>query len=113
MRIEAVGGSRLNCALGEAEAARRSHGEAGGEGSVEVWDVAGGEEAFVVQTSAGEPWFAWSPDGERLAVSDGAEGRLAILDRSGRELTHTSFSNGWVGHVAFTPGTSSRFWRLN
>ncbi|HET9665372.1 MAG TPA: hypothetical protein VFP09_01390 [Desertimonas sp.] len=74
-----------------------------GEGSVEVWDVAGGEEAFVVQTSAGEPWFAWSPDGERLAVSDGAEGRLAILDRSGRELTHTSFSNGWVGHVAFTP----------
>lgn len=46
-------------------------------------------------------WFAWSPDGEVLAVTDGAHGRLIIVDRTGRELNRVDLPDVWAGHVGF------------
>ena len=63
------------------------------DGSVRVWDVETGRDAFTVDpgpTVPGTPWMdvAWNPDGDLLAVAanDGRTGRVTIFDRSGREV---------------------------
>ena len=51
-----------------------------------MWAAENGKEVFAIVTGSGFPWFAWSPDGQVLAVTDGIHGRVFIVDRSGREL---------------------------
>jgi WD40 repeat protein/DNA-binding SARP family transcriptional activator/class 3 adenylate cyclase len=81
------------------------------DGSVRVWDLESGREAFTVNpgpTVPARPWMdvAWNPVGDLLAVAanDGRTGRVTIVDRSGREVTvlQEKFSTA-VGSVAFSP----------
>ena len=64
------------------------------DGTVRVWEVASGHDAFTVDpgpTFVGAPYMdlAWSPDGDVLAVAanDGRTGRLTLVDQTGREVT--------------------------
>ncbi len=59
------------------------------DGSVRVWDMQTGRDAFTVDpgpTLAPYMNVAWSPDGDLLAIAanDGRSGRATIVDRSGR-----------------------------
>ena len=81
------------------------------DGSVRVWDLRTGREAFTVDpgpTSPGEPFMDvdWAPAGDLLAVAanDGATGRVTIVDRTGRVRAvlqeEVDFA---IGSVAFSP----------
>jgi WD40 repeat protein/DNA-binding SARP family transcriptional activator len=61
------------------------------DGSVRVWDMQTGRDAFTVDpgpTLAPYMNVSWSPDGDLLAIAanDGRSGRATIVDRSGRRL---------------------------
>ncbi len=61
------------------------------DGTVRVWDMQTGRDAFTVDpgpTMAPYMDLTWSPDGDLLAVAaaDGRTGRATIFDRSGRRL---------------------------
>jgi WD40 repeat protein len=82
------------------------------DGTVRVWDLATGRDAFTVDpgpTLPGAPFMdvAWSPDGDLLAIAanDGITGRVTILDRAGREaIEPLQQEHGIaVGSVAFSP----------
>jgi WD40 repeat protein len=57
-------------------------------GSVQVWDVATGRQAFTVALDGDVSDVAWSPTGDVLAAVGGDTTRawVAIVDRSGRRL---------------------------
>jgi WD40 repeat protein/DNA-binding SARP family transcriptional activator/class 3 adenylate cyclase/energy-coupling factor transporter ATP-binding protein EcfA2 len=57
-------------------------------GSVQVWDVATGRQAFTVSLDGDVYDVAWSPTGDVLAAAggDATRGWVAIVDRSGRTL---------------------------
>jgi WD40 repeat protein/DNA-binding SARP family transcriptional activator len=67
---------------------------------VEVFDLETGDVRFAVRTSAEWPHFAWTADGAGLAVSDGAVGRLTVVDRDGATMSELEVDTGWVGFVA-------------
>jgi WD40 repeat protein/DNA-binding winged helix-turn-helix (wHTH) protein len=81
------------------------------DGSVRVWDVRTGRDAFPVSpgpTLPGAPYMdvTWSPAGDYLgiAANDGTTGRVTIVDRSGRQVTVLQEEFGIaVGSVAFSP----------
>jgi WD40 repeat protein/DNA-binding SARP family transcriptional activator len=82
------------------------------DGTVRVWDLATGRDAFTVDpgpTLPGAPYIdvAWSPAGDLLAIAanDGLTGRVTILDRAGREaIEPLQQEHGIaVGSVAFSP----------
>lgn len=79
------------------------------DGTVHVWDVETGREAFGVDTGdAVAPWVyvAWDADGERLAVAanDGRTGRVTVVDRTGRVVAVRQEELGTaIGGVTFTP----------
>ena len=82
------------------------------DGTVRVWDLATGRDAFAVDpgpTLPGAPYMdvGWSPDGDLLAIAanDGLTGRVTILDRAGREaIEPLQMEHGIaVGSVAFSP----------
>jgi WD40 repeat protein/DNA-binding SARP family transcriptional activator len=82
------------------------------DGTVRVWDLATGRDAFSVDpgpTLPGAPFVdvAWSSTGDLLAIAanDGLTGRVTILDRTGREaIEPLQHQHGIaVGSVAFSP----------
>jgi WD40 repeat protein/DNA-binding SARP family transcriptional activator len=81
------------------------------DGTVRVWDLATGRDAFTVDPGpvpGGDLIdVAWSPAGDLLAIAanDGLTGRVTILDRSGREaIEPLQQEHGIaVGSVAFSP----------
>ena len=79
------------------------------DGSIRVWDVRTGRDAFTVDpgpTQAPYMDVTWSPAGDFLAVSanDGFTGRVTVVDRSGRRVTVLQEKFGFaVGGVAFSP----------
>jgi WD40 repeat protein/DNA-binding SARP family transcriptional activator len=61
------------------------------DGSVRVWDMVTGRDAFTVDAGPARAPFiyiAWSPGGDLLAIvaNDGRTGRATVVDRSGRVL---------------------------
>jgi len=82
------------------------------DGTVRVWDLGTGRDAFTVDpgpTLPGAPYMdvAWSPAGDLLAVAanDGLTGRVTIVDRSGREaIDPLQEEFGFaVGSISFSP----------
>jgi WD40 repeat protein len=81
------------------------------DGTVRVWDVETGVDAFTVHagpTFRRQPWMdvAWNRAGELLAIAtnDGLTGRVTIVDRAGREVAVLQEDYGIaVGSVAFSP----------
>jgi WD40 repeat protein/DNA-binding SARP family transcriptional activator len=82
------------------------------DGTVRVWDVATGRDAFTVDpgpTLPGAPYtfLAWSPNSDMLAVAanDGSTGRLTIVDRTGRNVTapRQEPTGIAIGCVRFSP----------
>jgi WD40 repeat protein len=82
--------------------------------SLRIWDVETGQEPFHVRPRGFVDDVAWSPDGKLLAMSttnlpggvDGvAEGSVAIVDRSGREVAFLPDEEPFVQilSLAFTP----------
>jgi WD40 repeat protein len=79
------------------------------DGSVRVWDMETGRDAFTVDPGpAMAPYMslAWSPDGEVLAViaNDGTTGRATVIDRAGHRLAvwQQRFGTG-ISTPTFTP----------
>jgi WD40 repeat protein/DNA-binding SARP family transcriptional activator len=81
------------------------------DGTVRVWDVETGADAFTVRAGPTFPrqtWMdvAWNHDGDLLAVAtnDGLTGRVTIVDRTGRQVAVLQEDYGIaVGSVAFSP----------
>ena len=79
------------------------------DGTVRVWDMETGRDAFAVDPGPAVAPFmdvAWSPDGDLLAVAanDGRTGRVTIFDRSGRAVAVRQEEFGIaIGVVTFTP----------
>jgi WD40 repeat protein/energy-coupling factor transporter ATP-binding protein EcfA2 len=79
------------------------------DGTVRVWDVETGRDAFTVDPGplqANYGTVAWSPDGDLLAVAanDGRTGRATVVDRSGRVLAvHQEEFGIALSGLTFTP----------
>jgi WD40 repeat protein/DNA-binding SARP family transcriptional activator len=68
-----------------------------------VWDARTGEETFAVGLGEGVADVAWSPDGSLLAAA-GHEGRVKIVDRSGRDAAVLDEDPGFhLTAVRFSP----------
>jgi WD40 repeat protein len=79
------------------------------DGTVRVWDMETGRDAFTVDAGplqANYGTVAWSPDGDLLAVAanDGRTGRATVFDRSGRVVAvwQEEFGIALAG-LTFTP----------
>ena len=81
------------------------------DGTLRVWDLESGADAFTVRagpTFPREQWMdvAWNHAGDLLAIAtnDGTTGRVTIVDRTGREVAVLQEDHGIaVGSVAFSP----------
>jgi WD40 repeat protein/DNA-binding SARP family transcriptional activator len=81
------------------------------DGTLRVWDVETGEDAFTVRAGPTFPrqlWMdvTWNHAGDLLAIAtnDGTTGRVTIVNRAGREVAVLQEDYGIaVGAVAFSP----------
>ncbi|HKA85893.1 MAG TPA: hypothetical protein VKD21_18645, partial [Acidimicrobiales bacterium] len=79
------------------------------DGTVRVWDVETGRDAFIVDAGPLQPPYGtvtWSPEGDVLAVTtnDGTTGRATVIDRSGRVLAvHQEEFGVALSGLTFTP----------
>jgi WD40 repeat protein len=82
------------------------------DGTVRVWDMETGRDAFTVDAGPLEAPFgtvSWNPDGDLLAIAanDGRTGRATVVDRSGRVVAvlQEEFGIALMG-LTFTPDSA-------
>jgi WD40 repeat protein/DNA-binding SARP family transcriptional activator len=79
------------------------------DGTVRVWDMETGRDAFTADPGPLQPPYGtvtWSPDGDLLAIAanDGRTGRATVLDRTGRQLAVRQEDFGIaLNGLTFTP----------
>ncbi|MGH9193544.1 MAG: WD40 repeat domain-containing protein, partial [Acidimicrobiales bacterium] len=79
------------------------------DGTVRVWDMQTGRDAFTVDpgpTMAPYMNVTWNPEGDLLAIAanDGRTGRATIVDRTGRQLAVWQEKPGTaIARLTFTP----------
>jgi WD40 repeat protein len=82
------------------------------DGSVRVWDMETGRDAFTVDAGPLVPPFgtvSWSPDGDLLAIAanDGRTGRATVVDRSGKVVAIRKEEFGVaLSGLTFTPDSA-------
>jgi WD40 repeat protein len=82
------------------------------DGSVRVWDMETGRDAFTVDAGPLLPPFgtvSWSPDGDLLAIAanDGRTGRATVVDRSGKVVAVRQEEFGIaLSGLTFTPDSA-------
>ena len=83
------------------------------DGSVRVWDMETGRDAFTVDAGPLAPPYgtvSWNPDGDLLAIAanDGRTGRATVVDRSGQVVAvhQEEFGIALMG-LTFTPDSAA------
>jgi WD40 repeat protein len=82
--------------------------DGGKDGLIQVWDVTGGKERFVIGDLHFIHSMAFSSDGSRLlAVQDEGDRRTHVVKSwdaaTGREMPAAQLADGWMGANAFSP----------
>jgi WD40 repeat protein len=82
------------------------------DGSVKVWDMATGRDAFAVDAGPLQAPYgtaSWNPDGDLLAIAanDGRTGRATVVDRSGKVVAVLQEEFGIaLSGLTFTPDSA-------